>query len=281
MTFRYTEVVNLVNTEKRRRNMFKHMITFAAVVGLVLALAPAVSANVIASNDSLVLTLGLAEGQTFRLVFATSTKTTATSADIGYYNTFVNNAANNVGSTGSIVAAYGWTWYAIASTAQWTDEFSVLHPAVSAIDNTLTTGTGFPIYRVGEGYGKKANNYVDLWDGNFCELQWTQSGAYWPGEGIWTGTNGLGGTPTSGRPLGTTVNGNPLAGYTNTTSLGMEFWNDMSTWCGRPSKSENINNSHSLYALSGPILIIPEPATLALLGLGGLGMLMGRRRVRG
>jgi hypothetical protein len=34
----------------------------------------------------------------------------------------------------------------------------------------------------------------------------------------------------------------------------------------------------SMYGLSEPLTITPEPATLALLGLGGLGMLLNRKR---
>jgi hypothetical protein len=135
--------------------MSKHTILVAAVAGFVLAMAPAVSAAEIAWDDPLVTTLGLSPGDTFHLVFDSSTTTQATSPDIGYYNTFVNGVANGAGS---IVAAYGWTWKAIGSTV-----------GTSAIDNTGTQYTlpanrGNPIYRVGD-YVLVANDYADLWDG--------------------------------------------------------------------------------------------------------------------
>ena len=91
--------------------MFKHTILVAAVAGLVLALAPPAYAGTIPLSDALT-PAGLAEGDSFRLVFLTSTTTDATSADIAVYNTFVNNAAN---LSGSLVKDKGWTWYAIGS----------------------------------------------------------------------------------------------------------------------------------------------------------------------
>jgi len=63
----------------------------------VLALAPPAHAGTIQLGDSLIPT-GLVDGDTFRLVFLTSTTTDATSTDIADYNTFVNTAANLTGS---------------------------------------------------------------------------------------------------------------------------------------------------------------------------------------
>jgi hypothetical protein len=111
-----------------------------------LALPPAAQAATIALTDPLVTTLGLSQGDTFRMVFVTSAATNATSTDIDTYNTFVTNIAKDLaGNTGSIVAQYeDWSWSVIGSTA-----------TVNAIDNTLTTWTdaapGHAIFLVGGG----------------------------------------------------------------------------------------------------------------------------------
>ena len=91
-----------------------------------------------------------AAGQSFRLLFVTSTKRDATSSDIGVYNTHVQNAANR----NATLRPFKGEFRALISTA-----------TVDARDNTGTTGNGFPIYWLG---GEKvADHYGDFYDGRW------------------------------------------------------------------------------------------------------------------
>src|SRR4051812_31402081 len=60
----------------------------------------------------------VAPGTTYRYLFVTDQFDTVlgTSSNISTYNTFVNNVANNIGFSGSVLASLNTTWVAIAST---------------------------------------------------------------------------------------------------------------------------------------------------------------------
>jgi hypothetical protein len=88
----------------------KKLITSFAIAGMVLALAPAAQAADIPLDNPLVPT-GLVVGNTFQLVFVSSTTRDATSADVAVYDTHVQNAAN-----GATLALSGYTWKAAAAT---------------------------------------------------------------------------------------------------------------------------------------------------------------------
>ena len=106
------------------------------------------------SNWSLKPT-GLTTGNSFRLLFATSTTRNGSSTNIGVYNTHVQNAAA-AGHTD--IQAYSSLFTVVASTA-----------ATDARDNTLTTYTdddkGLPIYWLGG--AKAADDYEDFYDGSW------------------------------------------------------------------------------------------------------------------
>ena len=111
-------------------DFFRHL-RFVVVVGLCFCSGIEARAGLTIATPP-----GLNPGDQFRIVFLTVGTTKATSSDIGYYNTFVNNdAINQAGGSGNNVV-YGstvLTWKAIASTN-----------AVSAISNIGSFGV--PVY---------------------------------------------------------------------------------------------------------------------------------------
>ena len=113
-------------------------------------------------------------GDQYRLAFVTSHQMTATSSDIADYNTFGTNVANTVQELEDL----GTTWASIGSTA-----------AVDARDNTGTTGTGVPIYRMDD--VRIADDNADLWDAsiqNGLRIDEKGEDLYGGGVFVWTGT---------------------------------------------------------------------------------------------
>ena len=200
-------------------------------------------------------------GDTFHLVFVTSATTKAEETGILYYNTFVNDVANNVDPySGSIVAKYSWTWKAIASTS-----------GSDAIENTGTTWSDaipgnriFQIKKLG-GYDQIADDYKDLWDGNIDHAidRDEQGGllAVVNASTVWTGTWDDG---KKQDPLGSA---NPYAARYS--------WGHDPQWIRKETQPQA--TEYRMYALSELVTIIPEPATLALLVLG-LPFVMRRKR---
>ena len=229
--------------------MSKQTIIFAAIAGLVLALAPAAQAAITTVTDPGV--------PRYRLICATSTTTAATNNNITYYNNFVNADANNLGgNTGSIVSGMA-TWTCIGSTS-----------VVDAINNTDTATTGgpndVPIYNLrGD---KLADSNVDLWDGSQLDVSFmfwandTHGGDPPQYDHMWTGTSRNGGIATAS-PLGD-IDGTVTKGESHTP------WN----WLDITVADGTVEDH--LWMISSPI---PEPATMALLSLGGLGLLLRRR----
>lgn len=201
--------------------------------------------------DPILVPPGLSPGDTYQLAFVTSQRRDAIFTDINVYNSFVQGVADAAG----IGATRGWTWKAIGSTA-----------AVAARDNSVVTD---PVYNLA---GQKvADGYTDIWDSTLdAAIAYDEFGAL-PAPGypqlIWTGSK-PDGTPYF--PLGNTLYDSVTRGDCTHTG----------GWWIREQYRDTRRTQMSLYALSGPLAVLPEPSTFLMcaLGLMGLGWCAWRRR---
>ena len=169
---------------------------------------------------------GVEPGDSFRLLFVTSTGRDASSADIGDYNAHVQAAANN----NTTLAGFSAGFRALISTA-----------AVDARDNTATTGTGVSVHWLGG--AKVAEDYADLYDKSWDSVNGkTETGAAYAGL-VWTGGNKAG--QKSGRRFAGTseVRLGDLGGATSPLSS--------------PSARAS-SETFPLYALS-PVITVAQP----------------------
>lgn len=150
-----------------------------------------------------------ADGDAYRFVFVTDSTTNAVSADINYYNAFVNAVADY----STIPAVRDITWYAIASTS-----------TVDAIDNTQTNigaddgafffvnGSTVFVDEIGEFWNRVSGDPIVRIDRDEdyniipvltpVNANWGRWGATWTGTGTdGTADNGLG-TPGTGNSDG-------------------------------------------------------------------------------
>ena len=198
---------------------------------------------------------GLGVGDSFRLLFLTSTTRDARSSDIDDYNAFVQAAA---AGGDAAIQEFSDGFLAVASTG-----------AVDARDNTATTGTGVAIYWFGG--NKIADNYADFYDGTWDdETNATdESGSAYDDGGavvfVWTGTDDDGTVlvnPSNigGGPRGLGVSGAGAAvGFVNSR-------NDPTMDASRPNplNSGGVNATNklfNLYALSEVFLVV-DPAAI-------------------
>jgi hypothetical protein len=190
-------------------------------------------------------------GDTYRLVFVTSTVRDAISTDIAVYNQFVTDAAHSV----SALSALETTWKVIGSTA-----------AVDAATNVGASAA--PIYRLDGSL--VAAGPGDLWDGFIrVSISLTEHGTPPPIFVSWTGSTGDGSSHPD-FPLG----GDALFSRVN---LGNIFHSGRNQWIdAAPDGGVNLR---PLYAISSvltvPVTVVPEPASEGLL-LAGAVLLIAR-----
>ncbi|MDE0497177.1 MAG: hypothetical protein OXH86_07475, partial [Acidimicrobiaceae bacterium] len=128
---------------------------------------------------------GLSEGDTFRLLFITSTTRNASSSNIADYNTLVQNTVKT-GHT-AISDACGNLFTAVASTS-----------AVDARANTDTESTDTDASIWWLGGNKAADNYADFYDGGWDDYgRRSESGTSRAQSPVWTGSNADGTKHTS------------------------------------------------------------------------------------
>jgi hypothetical protein len=187
----------------------------------------------------------LSPGDEYRVAFITFSGLNALSSDIGDYNLFVTEQANQ---SGADTDGWGVNWFAIASTSD-----------VDARDN-IGDSTA-PIYLLTD--VRVADNSADLWDGSIQSLlSVNQFGDSESPQNVWTGTQSDG-TELLGSALGTS---DPRQGFSGVMDSGwVSFGNEPATAL------------RSFYAIS-EVLVVPAPGALALLGLAGIAAPRRRRR---
>jgi hypothetical protein len=204
------------------------------------------------ASAGLLVPPGVLPGQQYRLAFVTSGTTNATSADIATYNNFVTAQA------GLVPGLNETTWKAIGSTS-----------TVSARDNTGTNPTNVnhtsvPIYSLNG--SQIATGNADLWDFNILNTISVDQTLVTRTGFVWTGSFSNG-TASGPFPLGSTNN------FANAGQLGTLTVHQWVNWGGQSATQQN-----HMYALSGVITAVPEPSSLLLVGLVGLGTCGWSRR---
>lgn len=189
---------------------------------------------------------GLGPGDAYHLAFVSSTVTSATSPTLADYDAHVQSAANAAG----IGASEGITWKAIASTGH-------PQPIVFARANAFISA---PVYNMN--LELVATSYADFWDATHsASLRYTELGTTTFYGSVWTGSN-FSGTNWSFGGLGSA---NPRVG--NPADTDDDWVQD---------DSYPASTLLPLYALSEPIMIVPEPASALLLAIGVIAI--GARR---
>ena len=206
------------------------------VLGVALEEAQAQAATVKVPIDWALKPADVEGGESFRLLFVTSTQRDAQSADIADYNAFVQASAKAGHS---------------AITDDMGDQFKVRGSTatVDARDNTGTTGPGVPIYWLnGE---RVADDYPDFYDGSWDSTESRIDTGQTTGNlSVWTGSNADGTKHTASLGHATFVRVGSSGGGTGTISDSSSF--TPSTAC-------------RFYGLS-PIFEVAKPTTVWIRG---------------
>jgi hypothetical protein len=204
---------------------------------------------------------GMNPGDQFRIVFLTVATTQATSGDINYYNTFVNNdAINQAGGTGNNVV-YGstaLTWTAIASTND-----------IAAISNIGSFGV--PVYLASGTLITPSDTVTGLWSGSLLSpINEFLTDPFFFDTAVWTGTLPNGSNAGS-FTLGSGSGFGSLPGLSNKSN---------SEWVETGATPSTFSNN--MYGISQVLTAVPEPSTyaMALAGLACGGYSIFRRRKR-
>jgi hypothetical protein len=249
-------------TTKPQEKIMKKTISILAIAGFILALAPAAQAAFPTSGE-------------YRIMFLTQSNTDSSSADITTYNDFVQAEADASSVELNGVAVNSLTWNAVGSTG-----------AVDARDNTSTNpntdGTGVAIY---DTLGNLLfDDNADLWAGD------TVAQSILKLDGNEGNSRGLSGTLKDGTKSIGGDNGywgdwrgiDTGSGYPNPT--GTKYVTESIT-IGASQGTQGgkwIQGNTIGYATSGPVYalseVIPEPATMSLLAIGGIALIRRRRR---
>jgi hypothetical protein len=217
------------------------------------------------SNAAIVTTPpGLNPGDQYRLVFVTSTTTTAGSSSIAYYNNFVSALA----ATEPDLAVLGATWTAIGSTA-----------TNDALTNVGGPNSLIPIYRLdgllaGDiGLVGPADIFAGANDNGHSNLlnpiDITETGSI-DNTNVWTGTRANGSSDLVNGPNAFVLGG-------STPVYGQSFNNVQTIFFTIDASSK----SYSLYAISSTLTVpTPEPDAIYQTLLGGAFLLLAWRRKR-
>ena len=196
-------------------------------------------------NDWALIPSGLGEGDSFRLMFLTSTTSATTSTSISDYNTFVQERAAASSHTG--IQDHSETFKVVGSTED-----------VDARDNTGTTFTssdkGVPIYWL-DG-NKVADEYEDFYDGSWDEEQHDRNES---GNDAWN-TNLVENWPATGSEHdGTESIDGSTSHSLGTPSIAVGRLNDSGTNRGPLSSNSGVirgSGNRPLYALSEVLTVV-------------------------